>query len=232
MSLRNLSSESDEHGGDFSGMALGHDGLGSVSAQESPHRESKREVESGLDGFVSEDMEPTSGSPLPISASWWPSVRDPTQQPIPDTEHAPAASQALNVPSIASRAIAHARNSVVGLSSRARIATVVPRLVQNVRLDRLWSTAALVGQTSARMTQSFSATLTRPRWRFDRRLVIPLVLATIGFGELWWVSHRFSNPAQSLAQNATIVALPPWSRRPATTSSQRTERAAPSSGCA
>jgi hypothetical protein len=107
---------------------------------------------------------------------------------------------------MASRAISQARGSVSG---RASIATFVPRLVQSARLHRLVSKAALVGQTSARVTHSVSATLTRPRFRFDARFAVPVVLAIIGFGELWWVSHRLSNPARSLAESAALTPPPP-----------------------
>jgi PEGA domain len=206
MSLPNLSGRS-ENASDFAGIPIEAE-LEPASVATEFRDVPDFEGESGLDGFTSEDNEPDmSGS----TRAWGQPGDGSHGAPIGRSTAAPAAAPRprTNVLSMASRAISQARDSMAGASSRARIATFVPRLVQNARLDRLVSTASFVGQTSARVTQSLSTTLTKPRWRFDARLAVPLALAIIGFTELWWVSHRLSNPAVSLAENATAVAVPP-----------------------
>jgi hypothetical protein len=153
------------------------------------------DMEMGLDSFATEENETGIGSGDTGSVQ-----RAPSRETVPANPAAPAQTPRpprprANVLSMASRAISHARESVSG---RTGIATVVPRLVQNARLDKIVPAA-----------QSLSTTLTKPRWRFEARLVIPLVLAAIGFSELWWVSHRLSNPAQSLADSASLTPAPP-----------------------
>ena len=98
--------------------------------------------------------------------------------------------------------------SVAGMSGREGLATVVPRLIHQQRLDRIASTAALVGQTGARVTQSISSTLTQPRWRVDPRLAFLVVLSFLGFAGLWSVTQRLSNPAASLAESAGVSTEP------------------------
>ena len=197
MSLPNLSSGNTSGDSDLMGRSLRDgDESGSSSSAEEPvfRARSDFESDSGLDGFASEEND--------SDASWRP-LAQPARTSEGDaarpaasvrTEHEPAPDRRprANVVSLASR-------------GRAKIGTVVPRLIHTARLDRIGSTVALVGQTGARVTHSLSATLTRPRRRIDYRLAGLLLLSVIAFAELWWVTHRLSNPAQSLAQSESPV---------------------------
>jgi PEGA domain-containing protein len=180
MSLPNLSSDSGDHR-DPAGMSFdASDESASLPADKSGYRAAPDfAIESGLDGFASEEIESDAASG--------------------DASAAPDARSRINVVSMATRALWQSGVTVAGAPGRARIASLIPRVI---------STAALVGQTSARVTHSLSATLTRPRWQIDYRLAGLLLLAIVAFAELWWVSHRLSNPAESLAQSPAVPPAP------------------------
>ena len=162
-------------------------------------------IESGLDGFVSEDGDSDPSSLLTTAqpgdtadgnaARLAPSGRS-------ERDAGRQSRSTANVLSMATRAISP--------GTRKRRRHVGPRKDRDVRaaadsqhaLDRLASTAALVGQTGARVTQSLSSTLTQPWWRIDPRLAFLLVLSFLGFAGLWSVTQRLSNPAASLAESA------------------------------
>jgi hypothetical protein len=180
MSLPNVAPDSGDHRDPVSMPFDASDGSASLRADE-PGAGGAPEftIESGLDGFTSEEIESDATSRAAIAAA--------------------DARPRINVVSIATRALSKSGVSVAAAPGRARLASLMPRFI---------STAALVGQTSARVTHSLSATLTRPRWQIDYRLAGLLLLAIIAFGELWWVSHRLSNPAESLAQSAGVSTAP------------------------
>jgi hypothetical protein len=205
MSLPNLSSDKTESNSELAGVSTHTD----YSAADPGFRNnSDFVIGSGLDGFVSEDNDSATGSGVARVARQ--REGDAAREPRigrAGRESSPAAGAASNVVSMATRALSQARASVSGFSARGKIATFVPKLFQTAHLSRFVADESLVGQTSAPVPQSIS-TLTRPRWQFDTRLVIPLVLAIFAFGELWWVSHRLSNPAQSLAES-NVVPTPP-----------------------
>ena len=150
MSLPNLSSGNTSGDSDLMGRSLSDgDEPGSSSSAEEPgfRARSDFEIDSGLDGFASEEND--------SDASWRPLAPGRTSEgdaarPASSlrTEHEPAPDRRppANVVSLASR-------------GRAKIGTVVPRLIHTARLDRIGSTVVLVGQTGARVTHSLSATL-------------------------------------------------------------------------
>ena len=212
MSLPNLASDSGDRRDPVAMPLDASDESASVPREEPGYRAATEfGIESGLDGFVSEDGDSDPSSLLTTAqpgdtadgnaarlASSGRSERDAGRQ----------SRSTANVLSMATRAISQARGSVAGISGRARIATFVPRLIHSTRLDRLASTAALVGQTGARVTQSLSTTLTQPRWRIDPRLAFLVVLSFLGFAGLWSVTQRLSNPAASLAESAGVSTEP------------------------
>jgi hypothetical protein len=200
MSLPNLSSESSGGGSDPIGMTVDAASESAFSeAVESGYRAaSDLATESGLDGFASEDGEAETSARIPTAPTGWTASPD-AARVIPSvrtgSESAPHPDSSVKVLSIATRALSQARGSVAGISGRGAIAAFVPR-----HFDRIVSTAAFVGQTSARVGKS----LTRPRWHLDTRLVVLIVLSTIAFAEIWWVGRRLSSPAESLVQSAAL----------------------------
>ena len=163
MSLPNLWSGNTSGDSDLMGRSLNDvDEPGSSSSAEEPgfRARSDFESDSGLDGFASEEND--------SDASWRPLAPGRTSEG--DAARPAAASRTEHEPAPDRRP----RANVVSLASRgrAKIGTVVPRLIHTARLDRIGSTVALVGQTGARVTHSLSATLTRPRRRIDYRLAV------------------------------------------------------------
>jgi len=204
MSLPNLSSESSGGGSDPIGMTVDAAGESAFSEAAEPGYRAASDLatESGLDGFASEDSDAETSARIPTAPTEWTASPDATRV-IPSVrtghESAPNPHSSVKVLSIATRALSQARGRVAGVSGRGSIAAFVPR-----HFDRIVSTAAFVGQTGARVKQSLSTTLTRPRWHVDTRLAVLIVLATIAFAEIWWVGRRLSNPAESLVQSAAL----------------------------
>ena len=212
MSLPNLASDSGDRRDPVAMPLDASDESASVPREEPGYRAATEfGIESGLDGFVSEDGD-SDPSSLLTTAQPGDTVDGDGARLAPSGRSERAAGRqsrsTANVLSMATRAISQARGSVAGMSGRARIATVVPRLIHSTHLDRLASTAALVGQTGARVTQSLSSTLTQPRWRVDPRLAFLVVLSFLGFAGLWSVTQRLSNPAASLAESAGVSTEP------------------------
>lgn len=201
MSLPNFSSESTDGGSGIVGMPVHADvDSRSLPSEHSGYRAaSDLAVETGLDSFVSEDVDIETSARGTTAASEWTLAGDANLVPR-GTRAEQKPGPGVKVLSMATRALSLARVSVSGVSGRARIAAFVPRVM---------STAALVGQTGARVTHSLSATLTRPRWRVDPRLAVLLSLSIMGFGELWWLTQRLeTSAAESLAKSAAVLPVP------------------------
>lgn len=203
----------DRNRDDLVGMSLHADRESvSLQAQEPGYRAAwDLETESGLDGFTSEDGESETNSSATIAVGARHSGDDAARESRiarSQIEVRPELRRESNVVPIATGAFSPAPVGVVALERRGKLAAFVPRLIQSARLDRIVSTAALVGQTGARVTQSLSTTLAQPWWRIDPRLAFLVVLSLLSFAGLWSVSQRLSNPAASLAESAGVSTEP------------------------
>ena len=167
------------------------------------------DIESGLDGFDSEDGDSDSSPRLTVAQSVWAADGNAARLAPDGHRHEPAQQSRSSPPCCPWQRgrLSQSPGSVAGMSGRARIAAFVPRLIQSARLDRIASTAALVGQTGARVTSRCPA-LAQPWWRIDPRLAFLLVLSLLSFAGLWSVSQRLSNPAASLAESAGVSTEP------------------------
>jgi hypothetical protein len=204
MALPNLSSEIPSGGPEPIGLHVA-DGDAIVSSLPEPGYRIATDgaIETGLDSFSSEEGDADSALHATTRVPVWPIADDvPRASSLSQVDSTPPRGSKPNVVSMATHPVSQARISVPVAPGPSRIATFVPRLKQMVDLSRIGSTAALLGQTTARMTHSLSATITRPRFHVNHRVVMLLLLLALGFGELWWLSRRLSSPAESLARDA------------------------------